>query len=124
MNCGTANLCELDIIGNRYKVTWGKHISGLDVFSDKFTILFNMMTKDAQSFEIGLLLEKQILWISSQMLYTLTEDKLAEYVLQMCHSRSTMINPTIFGVIFDNMNDVNVFTDRLEKRYIWKELKR
>jgi hypothetical protein len=61
-----------------------------------------------------------VLWLSSILLHQLTSDKIIQYVV----SAGQVKNPKdIKGAIFDNMEDVELFVDRLEKKYIIHVLK-
>ena len=56
MKCGKTDLCELEVTKNKFKVTWNKHITGLDVYSEKLFVLIEMIANDAKSWEIGIVL--------------------------------------------------------------------
>lgn len=122
MKCGKTDLCELEVISNgKYKVTWNKHITGLDVYSEKLYTLVEMIANDSKSWEIGIVLTNgYVLWLSSTLLATSTSQDLME-----CIRRSGDIKDPreVLGAVFDNMEDVETFVDRLEKKYIVHILK-
>ena len=121
MKCGKTNLCELEVIAGKYKVTWNNHITGLDVYSEKLFVLIDMIANDSKSWEIGIVLTNgYVLWLSSTFLATSTSKDLVE-----CIRRSGNVKDPreILGAVFDNMDDVETFTDRLEKKYIVHILK-
>lgn len=121
MKCGKTNLCEVHPVGSKYSVTWNKHISGLSVYSDKAIILLDMILKDSQSNEVGILLSNgHVLWLSFSLIKTLSLQDLADYLVR-CGSLSSPYD--IEGAVFDNMIDVETFADRLEKKYIVHVLK-
>ncbi len=121
MKCGKTNLCELEIIAGKYKVTWNKHITGLDVYSEKLYTLIEMIANDSKSWEIGIVLTNgYVLWLSSTLLATSTSQDLMEFIRRS----SDIKDPReVLGAVFDNMEDVETFADRLEKKYIVHILK-
>jgi hypothetical protein len=121
MNSGNSNLCDVQQIKNRYSVTWNKHIAGLSLYSDKVVILLDMIIRDSKSWEIGIQLSSgHVLWMSSTLLATLDTMLLTEYVQQVGQVKN---HDQITGAVFDNMDDVDTFTKRLEQKYIWHVLK-
>ncbi len=122
MNSGKTNLCNVEQIGKKYSVTWNEHITGLSLYSDKVPILLDMITKDAKSWDVGVVLSNgYVMWLSCTLLATLNTSVLAEYL----HKVGRVENADqILGAVFDNMDDVNMFTDRLEKKYIVYLLKK
>ena len=114
------DLCNVRIVGNKskkYAVTWNKHITGLDVYSPKVHLLLKMILDDVKSYEVGIILsDNNVLWLSSYLRSTLRYDTLKEYLGRVARTQ-------ILGAIFDNQNDVDVFTKRLEQKYIWHILK-
>lgn len=121
MKCGKIDLCEVEQIKGKYAVTWNKHITGLSVYDQKVSILFDMIVKDSKSFEIGIMLSTgHVLWISSATLLTLTMQDLVDYVIRCGSVQSPR---EIEGVIFDNIVDVETFANRLEQKYIVHVLK-
>lgn len=122
MKCGKTDLCELEIIKGKYKVTWSKHITGLDVYSEKLYTLVEMIANDSKSWEVGIVLTNgYVLWLSSTLLATSTSQDLIECIRR---SGNVKDHREILGAVFDNMDDVNLFTDRLEKKYIMYLLKK
>jgi len=122
MKCGKTDLCELEVIKGKYKVTWNKHITGLDVYSEKLYTLVEMIANDSKSWEVGIVLTNgYVLWLSSTLLATSTSQDLIECIRR---SGSVKDHREILGAVFDNMDDVNLFTDRLEKKYIVYLLKK
>ena len=119
------DLCEVRIVGNKskkYAVTWNKHITGLDVYSPKVHILLKMILDDVKSYEVGIILsDNNVLWLSSYLRSTLRYDTLKEYLWRVARVYD---ETQILGAIFDNTNDVDVFTKRLEQKYIWHILKK
>lgn len=116
MNCGKTSLCDLEIIKGRYQVTWGKHITGLDVYSEKVYVLFDMIVTDMKSWDVGILLTSgHALWLSGTLLATLDYRTIIEYTFR---AGSVKDQREIAGVIFDNIDDVETFVHRLEKKYI------
>lgn len=119
------DLCEVRIVGNKskkYAVTWNKHITGLDVYSPKVHILLKMILDDVKSYEVGIILsDNNVLWLSSLLLRTLAYNTLTEYLERVARVYD---ETQILGAIFDNTNDVDVFTKRLEQKYIWHILKK
>jgi hypothetical protein len=76
-----------------------------------------MITQKTKSSEVGLhFTDNSVLWLSNTLLYSV--DKFMDTILG-----SVNTNKFIDGVVFDNMDDVELFVDRLEKKYIWKVLK-
>ena len=61
-----------------------------------------------------------ILWINNATISTLNTDDLVGYIRHCGHVKDYR---EILGAVFDNMDDVELFVDRLEKKYIWKVLK-
>lgn len=122
MKCGKTNICDVEKVGKKYSVTWGKYITGLSVYNEKAYILLDMIVKDAKSYEVGIMLSSgHVLWMSCTLLATLDIQTLAEYV-RKC---GNIIDPNqIEGAVFDNIDDVELFTDRLEKKYIVHLLKK
>ena len=121
MNSGNVNLCEVVATKGRYSVTWNKHITGLSVYSDKTTILLDMIIRDSKSWEVGIHLSSgYVLWMSCTLLATLDTDLLAEHLQRACNVKHP---DEITGAVFDNMDDVEIFTKRLEQKYIWHVLK-
>lgn len=121
MRCGRTDLCELEVIAGKYKVTWNKHITGLDVYSEKLFVLVDMIANDSKSWEIGIVLTNgYVLWLSSTLLATSNSQDLME-----CIRRSGNVKDQreILGAVFDNMEDVETFATRLEKKYIVHVLK-
>lgn len=122
MNFGNNNLCDVRQIKNRYSVTWNKNIAGLSLYSDKVVLLLDMIIRDSTSWEIGIQLSSgHVLWMSSTLLATLDTVLLTEYVQQV---GQVMNHEQIIGAVFDNMDDVETFTERLEQKYIWHVLKK
>ena len=119
------DLCEVRIVGNKskkYAVTWNKHMTGLDVYSPKVHILLKMILDDVKSYEVGIILsDNNVLWLSSFLRSTLRYDTLKEYLWRVARVYD---ETQILGAIFDNTNDVDVFTKRLEQKYIWHILKK
>jgi hypothetical protein len=128
MRCGKTDLCSVKEVRYakmnpyryiKYHVTWTEKITPLSVFSEKFAVLYNMMTKGVKSSEVGLhFTYNSVLWLSGSLLYSMSLDGFMDQVL-----RSMADIKFINGVVFDNMDDVEIFVDRLEKKYIWKVLK-
>jgi hypothetical protein len=118
-------LCDVRIVGNKskkYAVTWNKHITGLDVYSPKVHILLKMILDDVKSYEVGIILsDNNVLWLSSLLLRTLAYNTLTEYLERVARVYD---ETQILGAVFDNTNDVDVFTKRLEQKYIWHILKK
>ena len=119
------DLCEVRIVGNKskkYAVTWNKHITGLDVYSPKVHLLLKMILDDVKSYEVGIILsDNNVWWLSSYLRSTLRYDTLKEYLWRVARVYD---ETQILGAIFDNTNDVDVFTKRLEQKYIWHILKK
>ena len=119
------DLCEVRIVGNKskkYAVTWNKHMTGLDVYSPKVHILLKMILDDVKSYEVGIILsDNNVWWLSSYLRSTLRYDTLKEYLWRVARVYD---ETQILGAIFDNTNDVDVFTKRLEQKYIWHILKK
>lgn len=119
------DLCNVRIVGNKskkYAVTWNKHITGLDVYSPKVHLLLKMILDDVKSYEVGIILsDNNVLWLSSLLLRTLAYNTLTEYLERVARVYD---ETQILGAIFDNTNDVDVFTKRLEQKYIWHILKK
>jgi len=114
------NLCEVRVVGYKYAVTWNKHIAGLSVYSPKVHLLLNMILDNVKSNEVGIILsDNNVLWLSASLLATLRYEALTEYLERVAR----VYNETqILGAIFDNTHDVDVFTKRLEQKYIWHVL--
>jgi len=124
MKCGKTDLCKLEVIKDRYKVTWNEHITGLSLYSDKVPVLMNMIANDCKSWEIGVVLTSgYVLWLSSSLLHSvnMNGERIAEFVR---HSGQVKDYREILGAIFDNMEDVETFANRLEQKYIWHTLKK
>ena len=119
------DLCEVRIVGNKskkYAVTWNKHMTGLDVYSPKVHLLLKMILDDVKSYEVGIILsDNNVWWLSSYLRSTLRYDTLKEYLWRVARVYD---ETQILGAIFDNTNDVDVFTKRLEQKYIWHILKK
>ena len=117
------DLCEVRIVGNKskkYAVTWNKHITGLDVYSPKVHLLLKMILDDVKSYEVGIILsDNNVLWLSSYLRSTLRYDTLKEYLGRVARVYD---ETQILGAIFDNTDDVDAFTKRLEQKYIWHVL--
>lgn len=121
MNFGKTKLCDVVEIKGRYQVTWGKHITGLDVYSEKVIILFNMIVKDMKGWNVGIMLSNgYVLWLSGTLIATLDFDTIVEYLFKVGRVKD---DREIAGVIFDNPDDAETFIDRLEKKYIVHILK-
>lgn len=121
MKCGRTDLCKVEQIKNRYKVTWNEHITGLDVYSEKLFVLIDMIANDSKSWEIGIVLTNgYVLWLSSTLLATSNSQDLIECIRR---SGNVKDHREILGAVFDNMEDVERFADRLEKKYIVHVLK-
>ena len=128
MHCGQTDLCSVKEVRYanmnpyryiKYHVTWAEKITPLSVFSEKFGILFEMMTKGTKSSEVGLhFTDNSVLWLSASLLDSMSLDGFMDQVL-----RSMNDTKFINGVVFDNMDDVEIFVNRLEQKYIWKVLK-
>jgi hypothetical protein len=122
MNSGNVNLCDVKQIKDKYAVTWNKHITGLSVYSEKTRILIDMIAKDSKSNEVGIILSTgNVLWLSFTLLATLDLTTILEYIRRCGDVKDPR---EIEGAIFDNMDDVERFTKRLEQKYIWYILKR
>ena len=119
------DLCEVRIVGNKskkYAVTWNKHITGLDVYSPKVHLLLKMILDDVKSYEVGIILsDNNVWWLSSYLRSTLRYDTLKEYLWRVARVYD---ETQILGAIFDNTDDVDAFTKRLEQKYIWHILKK
>ena len=119
------DLCDVRIVGNKskkYAVTWNKHMTGLDVYSPKVHILLKMILDDVKSYEVGIILsDNNVFWLSSFLRSTLNDNTLKEYLWRVARVYD---ETQILGAIFDNTNDVDVFTKRLEQKYIWHILKK
>ena len=119
------DLCDVRIVGNKskkYAVTWNKHITGLDVYSPKVHLLLKMILDDVKSYEVGIILsDNNVLWLSSYLRSTLSDNTLKEYLERVARVYD---ETQILGAIFDNTTDVEVFTKRLEQKYIWHILKK
>lgn len=121
MKCGKTDLCKIEKIKDRYQVTWNEHITGLNVYHEKLPILLDMIIKDAKSNEIGIVLTAgYVLWTNAMLLSTLNYDTICEYIQRVGSVRD---QSEVLGAIFDNVEDVETFVDRLEKKYIWHQLK-
>jgi hypothetical protein len=116
------DLCDVRVVGNKYAVTWNKHITGLSVYGPKVHLLLNMMLDNVKSSTVGIILsDGNVMWLSSILLVTLRYDTLTEYLERV----GRVFDETqILGAIFDNTTDVEVFTKRLEQKYIWHILKK
>jgi hypothetical protein len=122
MNSGNANLCDVKQIKGKYSVTWNKHITGLSVYSEKAHILIDMIAKDSKSWDIGIILSTgHVLWLSSTLLATLDLQVILEYIRRCGDIKDPR---EIEGAVFDNIDDVELFTKRLEQKYIWHVLKK
>ena len=116
------DLCDVRLVGNKYAVTWNKHITGLSVYTPKVHLLLNMILDNVKSATVGIILrDNNVLWLSTSLLCTLRYDTLTEYLERVASVYDEM---QILGAIFDNQNDVDVFTKRLEQKYIWHILKK
>lgn len=114
------NLCEVQVVGKKYAVTWNKKIAGLSVYSPKVHLLLNMILDNAKSTDVGIILsDNNVLWLSTTLLATLRYNTLTEYLERVA---SIYDEAQILGAIFDNTTDVEVFTKRLEQKYIWHVL--
>lgn len=114
------SLCEVLKVGEKYSVTWNKRMNGLNVFSPKVKLLFEMIVTDAKSNEIGIVLsDNNVLWVSS-LIFTTGIDELVDVVRR---TGNVYNESQIQGAIFDNTDDVELFTNRLEQKYIWHVLK-
>ena len=118
------DLCDVRLVGKKYAVkyavTWNKHITGLSVYNAKVHLLLHMILDNVKSNDVGIILsDNNVLWLSTTLLATLRYDTLTEYLERVAR----VYNETqILGAIFDNTNDVEVFTKRLEQKYIWHVL--
>ena len=116
------DLCVVRLVGKKYEVTWNRNITGLSTYSHKVYLLLEMILADVKSNEVGIILsETNVLWLSSHLLAILRYDTLTEYLVavgRVCNESQ------ILGAIFDNQNDVDIFTKRLEQKYIWHILKK
>lgn len=122
MNSGNANLCDVKQIKDKYSVTWNKHITGLSVYSEKTHVLIDMIAKDSKSYEVGIILSTgYVLWLSFTLLATLDSKTIVEYIVRCGDVKDPR---EIEGAVFDNMDDVERFTKRLEQKYIWHILKK
>lgn len=122
MKCGKTNLCDVEKIKGKYAVTWGSHISGLDVYSEKVYLLMDMIVQDARSWDIGVMLTNgYVLWLSKTLIATLDNRTIVDYLVRV--GKVTDHNQ-IKGAVFDNPEDVETFVDRLEKKYIVYLLKK
>lgn len=122
MKCGKTDLCDVEEIKGKYAITWGRHISGLDVYSEKVYLLMEMIVQDAHSWDVGVMLtDGCVLWLSNTLLATLDTRTIVDYLVRV--GRVTDHNQ-IKGVVFDNPQDVETFVDRLEKKYIVYLLKK
>jgi hypothetical protein len=122
MNSGNTNLCVVVSVKGKYSVTWNQYLTGLSVYDEKAHILLDMILKDSTSCEVGIHLSNgYVLWLSSALLMTLDTSLLAYYV-----QRTGQVERAdqITGAVFDNMEDVETFTKRLEQKYIWHLLKK
>ena len=119
------DLCNVRIVGNKskkYAVTWNKHMTGLDVYSPKVHLLLKMILDDVKSYEVGIILsDNNVWWLSSYLRSTLRYDTLKEYLWRVARVYD---ETQILGAIFDNTDDVDAFTKRLEQKYIWHILKK
>jgi len=121
MKCGSTNLCDVKEINGKYSVTWNKHITGLDVYSEKIFVLFDMIVKDSKSWDVGILLSNgYVLWLSCTLLATLDRATIVDYIRHVGHVQDPK---EILGAVFDNMEDVETFANRLEQKYIVHILK-
>lgn len=123
MKCGKTDLCQVEQIKDRYKVTWNSHITGLRLYSDKVPVLMDMIARNSKSNEIGVVLTNgYVLWLSSALIHSVNMDgnMIAEFVRR---SGNVKDYSEILGAVFDNMDDVETFADRLEKKYIIHVLK-
>lgn len=121
MKCGKTDLCDVEEIKGKYQVTWGRHITGLDLFSEKVFILFDMIVTDMKGWEVGIMLSNgYVLWLKTTLIATLNRQTVIEYVRQ-CGKISEPNQ--VKGAIFDNVADAEMFVDRLEKKYIVHILK-
>jgi hypothetical protein len=121
MKCGKTNLCRVEEINGKYQVTWNTHITGLDVYSEKLYTLVQMIANDAKSYEVGIMLSSgYVLWLSYTLLATSNSQDLIECIRR---SGNVKDHREILGAVFDNMEDVETFADRLEKKYIVHVLK-
>jgi hypothetical protein len=122
MKCGKTDLCDVETIKGKYQVTWGRHITSLDLFSEKVFILFDMIVKDMKGWEVGIMLSNgYVLWLKGTLIATLDRQTIIEYVRQ-CGNIS---DPNqVKGAVFDNIDDAETFIDRLEKKYIVYLLKK
>jgi hypothetical protein len=117
-----ADLCDVRIVGKKYAVTWNKHITGLSVYNAKVHLLLHMILDNVKSNDVGIILsDNNVLWLSTTLLATLRYDTLTEYLERVARVYD---ETQILGAIFDNQNDVDVFTKRLEQKYIWHILKK
>jgi hypothetical protein len=122
MKFGKTDLCDVLEIKGRYQVTWGRHVTGLKLYSEKVHILIDMLVKDSKSWEVGILLNTgMVVWVNRYTLSTIETRDFAEYLWRIAGVKS---HEEISGAIFDNTNDVETFVDRLEKKYIVHVLKR
>ena len=122
MKCGTTDLCDVEEIKGKYQVTWGRHLTSLKVYSEKVYILFDLILKDSRSMDVGILLTSgMVLWVSHSLLTTMKTGDLVDFTVKVGSVKS---HDEIAGAIFDNIDDVETFVDRLEKKYIVYLLKR
>lgn len=122
MNSGKTNLCQVEKIKDRYKVTWNEHLTGLNVYSEKVPVLIDMIANNCKSWEIGIVLTNgYVLWLSPTLLARSNSQDLIECIR---HSGNIKDYREILGAVFDNMEDVDTFTKRLEQKYIWHVLKK
>lgn len=123
MKCGKTNLCEVEQIKDKYKVTWSNHITGLRLYSDKVPVLMDMIANGSKSNEIGVLLSNgYVVWLSFALIASVNMD--GERITEVVRHIGSVKNPSeILGAVFDNMDDVETFVDRLEKKYIVHILK-
>lgn len=122
MKCGKTDLCDVNEIEDKYQVTWGRHVTGLKMFSSKVNILLDMIVNNSKSSQIGIVLNTgYVIWMSYSLRATMDMHDMAEFIVRAGRVKS---HDEIVGAVFDNLDDVETFVDRLEKKYIVHLLKK
>ena len=122
MKCGKTDLCDVEEIKGKYQVTWGRYATALNVYSEQAFVLIDMIIKDLKGMEVGVIISgDKVAWFSLALLATLDARAMVDYLRKVGDVKQPN---DIKGAVFDNLNDVETFVDRLEKKYIVYLLKK
>ena len=122
MKCGKTDLCDVLEIKGKYQVTWGRHVTALNVYDEKAFILIDMIINDLKGMEVGVVISgDRVAWFSLALMATLDSRTMVDYLRKVGDVKQPN---DIKGAVFDNLVDVETFIDRLEKKFIVYLLKK